>query len=195
MPGIRYTKLSGFTLVEAMVSVAIFAILMVSATDIFLSIVRSQRNTLSSKNAQEAVNYALEIMSKELRMAKVDDGYCEAAQKVYAVFDENGQPVESEDGPTIKFRNYEDKCVVYELDNVNKRLKVTRDGSWAYMTPANITISDLSFYVQHGNIQNEQPLVTVRFILSYFNSEAGQQTMQVQTSISSRSYENYEFGG
>ena len=42
---------------------------------------------------------------------------------------------------------------------------------------------------------NEQPLVTVRFILSYFNSETGQQTMQVQTSISSRSYENYEFGG
>jgi len=193
MPGIRYTKLSGFTLVEAMVSVAIFAILMVSATDIFLSIVRSQRNTLSSKNAQEAVNYALEIMSKELRMAKVDDGYCEAAQKVYAVFDENGQPVDK--GPTIKFRNYEDKCVVYGLDNAGGRLKVTRDGSWAYMTPANITISDLSFYVQNSDIQNEQPLVTVRFILSYFNSETGQQTMQVQTSISSRSYENYEFGG
>jgi len=195
MPGIRYTKLSGFTLVEAMVSVAIFAILMVSATDIFLSIVRSQRNTLSSKNAQEAVNYALEIMSKELRMAKVDDGYCEAAQKVYAVFDENGQPVESEDGPTIKFRNYEDKCVVYELDNPSGRLKVTRDGSWAYMTPANITISNLSFYIQHSDIQIGQPIITVRFILSYFNSEAGQQTMQVQTSISSRSYENYEFGG
>jgi prepilin-type N-terminal cleavage/methylation domain-containing protein len=195
MPGIRYTKLSGFTLVEAMVSVAIFAILMVSATDIFLSIVRSQRNTLSSKNAQEAVNYALEIMSKELRMAKVDNGYCGAAQKVYAVFDENGQLVESGDGLTIKFRNYEDKCVVYELDNPSGRLKVTRDGSWAYMTPANITISNLSFYIQHSDIQIGQPIITVRFILSYFNSETGQQTMQVQTSISSRSYENYEFGG
>jgi len=195
MPGIRYTKLSGFTLVEAMVSVAIFAILMVSANDIFLSIVRSQRNTLSSKNAQEAVNYALEIMSKELRMAKVDNGYCGAAQKVYAVFDENGQLVESGDGLTIKFRNYEDKCVVYELDNPSGRLKVTRDGSWAYMTPANITISNLSFYIQHSDIQIGQPIITVRFILSYFNSETGQQTMQVQTSISSRSYENYEFGG
>jgi prepilin-type N-terminal cleavage/methylation domain-containing protein len=187
--------LSGFTLVEAMVTVAIFAILMVSATDIFLSIVRSQRNTLSSKNAQEAVNYALEVMSKELRMAKVDDGYCGAAQKVYAVFDENGQPVDSGNGSTIKFRNYEDECVVYELDNSNGRLKVTRNGSWAYMTPVNITINNLSFYVQYSDIQSEQPLVTVRFILSYFNSETGQQTMQVQTSISSRSYENYEFGG
>lgn len=195
MPGIRYTKLSGFTLVEAMVTVAIFAILMVSATDIFLSIVRSQRNTLSSKNAQEAVNYALEVMSKELRMAKVDNGYCGAAQKVYAIFDENGQPAKSGNGSTIKFRNYEDECVVYELDNSSDRLKVTRNGSWAYMTPANITISDLSFYVQYSDIQTEQPLVTVRFILSYFNSETGQQTMQVQTSISSRSYENYEFGG
>ena len=193
MPGSKYKRL-GFTLIEAMVSVAIFAILMTSAIDIFLSIIKSQRNTLSSKNAQEAVNYALEIMSKELRMAKVDDGYCGAPQEVYAIFNENGQPA-TPSGPTIKFRNYEGECVVYRLDNSAGRLVIIRNGRQAYMTPADITISDLSFYLQHHDITIGQPQVTVRFIVSYFNTEAGQQTMQVQTSISSRSYENYEFGG
>ncbi|NCU44467.1 prepilin-type N-terminal cleavage/methylation domain-containing protein, partial [Candidatus Falkowbacteria bacterium] len=44
MPGINKNITSGFTLIESMVAVTIFALLIVSATDIFLSIIRSQRN-------------------------------------------------------------------------------------------------------------------------------------------------------
>lgn len=182
------TKKAGFTLVESLVAVAIFSLLIVSATDVFSSIIRSQRNTLSSKNAQESVSYALEIMSKELRMAKLDDGTCgsELAQKIYAV--SNGDT-------RIKFRNYQDVCVIYELDSVAHRLKIWHGADWAYMTPSNITISQLKFVAQNQDITTQQPLVTINFVLGYFNSETGLQSLQVQTSISSRFYENYEFGG
>lgn len=183
MLGIKRSS-EGFTLIESMVAVSIFALLIISATDIFLSIIRSQRNTLSSKNAQESVSYALEVMTKELRMAKIDDGTCGAAESVYAV---------TEDGKQIKFRNYQDICVTYSLDS--DRLKIRRGDSEAFMTPPNITISRLNFYASHLNVASEQPLITIRFVLSYLNTETGQQSLQVQTSVSSRFYENYQFGG
>ncbi|HNW55662.1 MAG TPA: type II secretion system protein [bacterium] len=176
-----------FTLIETMVSVAIFAILIVSATNIFLSIIRSQRNTLSAKNAQESISYVLESMAKEIRMAKIDDGSCITAGKVYQV--EN-------DGKKMKFRNYQNICVTYELEESSQRMMITRgDGHTAFMTPANIAISQLSFVIRHEDIKKEQPIVTIRFTFDYFNNEAGRQSMQIQTSISSRSYENYSFGG
>ena len=187
MRGISRRSAAGFTLLESMVAVAIFALLIVSATDVFMSIIRSQRNTLSSKNAQESVSYALEVMAKELRMAKIDDGTCGAAQQIYAV---------DESGERVRFRNYQDVCVTYELDETTGRLKIWRgENHWAYMTPANINISQLNFFASHLDVANEQPLITIRFDLSYLNSETGQQSLQIQTSVSSRFYENYQFGG
>jgi len=182
MIGKNKRRAHGFTLVESMVTVAIFSMLIVSATNIFLSIIRSQRNTLASKNAQEAVSYALEVMSKELRMAKVDDGKCSSSGygQVYVVDVNNDE---------IIFRNYQDECVTYFLDG--DRLKIKRDEKLAFMTPDNIEISQLNFTIKYPDINIEQPLVTVRFVLSYFNSDIGQQSLNVQTSISSRSYENY----
>lgn len=184
MPGINKNITSGFTLIESMVAVTIFALLIVSATDIFLSIIRSQRNTLSSKNAQESVSYALEVMTKELRMAKIDDGSCGQQANIYSV---------SPNGEEIKFINYQDVCVTYSLEN--NRLKIKRDDGQAYMTPPNITIGQLNFHATHLDIANQQPLVTIRFVLSYLNTETGQQSLQIQTSVSSRFYENYQFAG
>jgi len=190
MLGIK-RQLVGFTLVESMVAVAIFSLLIVSATDIFLSIIKSQRNTLSSKNAQESVSYALEVMTKELRMAKVDQGQCgpDVFQKVYAV---------SESGDQIKFLNYHDVCVTYWLKQDDSvpgqpvgRLMIQRGTDEAFMTPANIDISQLNFF---DDLATGQPLATIRFDLSYLNSETGRQSLQVQTSVSSRSYESSSFG-
>lgn len=184
MLGMIKRSAGGFTLIESMIAVAIFALLIVSATDIFLSIIRSQRNTLSSKNAQESVSYALEVMTKELRMAKIDDGNCGASKNIYAV---------NSSGEQIKFRNYQGVCVTYSLEN--DRLKIKRGEGSAYMTPANITISQLNFQASNLDVATEQPLITIRFVLSYLNTETGQQSLQVQTSVSSRFYENYQFGG
>ena len=117
-------------------------------------------------------------------MAKIDNGSCGAAESIYAV---------SADGEQIRFRNYQDVCVTYSLDS--GRLKIKRDDGQAYMTPPNITISQLNFHATNLDIANEQPLVTIRFVLSYLNTETGQQSLQIQTSVSSRFYENYQFAG
>lgn len=188
MLGERLIIKKAFTLIESMVAVAIFAILIVSATSIFLSIIKSQRNTLSAKNAQESISYALEAMAKEIRMAKIDDGSCITAGKVYETENYNGK---------IKFRNYQDVCVAYETVYVADRwrLMITRGSKTAYMTPNNVNVSRLNFSLRHEDIQIEQPIVTLRFDFDYFNNEAGRQSMQIQTTISSRSYENYSNGG
>jgi len=117
-------------------------------------------------------------------MAKIDDGSCGAAESIYAV---------SADGEQIRFRNYQDVCVTYSLDS--GRLKIRRDVNEAYMTPDNIVISKLNFQASNLDITTQQPLITIRFVLNYLNTETGQQSLQVQTSVSSRFYENYQFGG
>lgn len=184
MLGERLIIKKAFTLIESMVAVAIFAILIVSATSIFLSIIKSQRNTLSAKNAQESISYALEAMAKEIRMAKVDDGKCIVTGRVYQV---------EEGGRRIKFRNYQNTCVTYEV--IDKRLVITRGEKTAFMTPTSVKVDQLNFNLRNEDVEIQQPIVTLRFDFDYFNNEAGRQSMQIQTTISSRSYENYSYGG
>ena len=71
----NYNK--GFTMVELIVVIAVFMLIISVAVVIFISIIENQRIILSRERLLSQVSYAVEYMSKALRMASKDtSGSC-----------------------------------------------------------------------------------------------------------------------
>ena len=66
-------KNKGFTLIEIIVSMAVFLLVAGMAVSIFISIVTQQRRILSEQQLINQTSYVLEYMSKALRMAAIDE--------------------------------------------------------------------------------------------------------------------------
>jgi len=185
----------GVSLIELVVAVGLFAVITLSATAIFKLVIDGQRNSLSAQNVQENMRYAMEKMSKEMRMATIGNHDCEtlldsAPTAVYKVFNT------TDSDSTLYFKNQDNLCVAYYLDMSSKRLKIKLDtGSEIkddYITPAKIEVSDLKFFVNDDEIgvfHSTQPCVTMTMKAKASGLKGGVQEMRIQFSISSRYYE------
>lgn len=59
----------GFTLLEMLVSIAIFSVVIISSIGVLLSISAGQAKSSSAQVIQDNIRYTLELMTKELRQA------------------------------------------------------------------------------------------------------------------------------
>lgn len=164
------------TLLELMVALTLFAVVMLSTTQIFNLVVQAQRNALSSQNMQEDMRYLMEVITKEIRMAQVDlDGVCVSSDRVYYT-----------DGDILEFMNAEGQCVTYfERDGF---FMVNRDGSAERVTSEDTEILSLDF-IQFGEVPLEQPRITMKARIRVGGEDLEFQILDFQTSISTRHYE------
>jgi len=181
----------GVTLLEITVSVAIFSVVILSATQIFRMVIEGQRNAIASQNIQESMRYAFEAMAKEIRTAIISNHDCEslfdppavAANKIYNVT-ANGE------GDILYFKNKDDVCVAYYLEE--EALKVLREPDIALTTPSKIKVTALNFKVADdliGAFHSRQPLATMKMDIEAVGKDIHKQTMKIQTTIASRYYE------
>ena len=63
----------GFTLVEMLVSFAIFSIVIGISTGVFASMIKSQKYSLDTNQLLNQTSYFVEYMSRAIRMAVKDD--------------------------------------------------------------------------------------------------------------------------
>ena len=190
LKNIRQNK-KGVTLLEIIVSVAIFSVVMLSATEIFRMVIEGQRNAIASQNVQESMRYAFETMAKEIRTAVASNHDCEslfnppagATNKVF-------NTTTNSEGDILYFKNKDGDCVAYYLED--ETLKVIRESNIASTTPGKIKITNLDFKVTDdliGAFHSLQPLVTMKMDIEAAGKEMHKQTMKMQTTISSRYYE------
>lgn len=189
----------GFTLLEMIVAMFLFTLIMLAATQIFQLVIEGQRNALASQDIQESMRYALEVMSKEIRMAKRSDGDCPANPPPLAVnriFNFNT----SDNEKILYFKNKDDECVSYYLGFCNPSspdlngLRIRRGAlvNAACLTPSNIKVNSLKFTVIDNPIAgplNSQPRVTISMDLEVMGKAMHKQNIKIQTTISSRYYE------
>jgi prepilin-type N-terminal cleavage/methylation domain-containing protein len=62
-------KISGYTLVEMLVAISIFAILMLAVSTLFLTFYRQQSVDMGALQSTHDANYTLDLLSRELRRA------------------------------------------------------------------------------------------------------------------------------
>lgn len=178
------TKNGGYTLIEILVAVAIFFIILAGPASFLTTSLRAQMRALSSREVVDNSSYALEYVSRALRMVrKAPSQTCIPASRNY---NNTGNDVSK-----IRFLNYQNKCQEFSLlDGQLGENKSPDDSSSNFtgfvpLTSDDLEITALKFQIS-GDAQNDklQPKVTIIFE----NRKKGQSAIKtrVQTSVSQR---------
>lgn len=173
----------GFTLVELLVSISVFAMVMIAFVGLFISAIKQQRQTLRFNSLLNTASYVAEYMDRALRMAIKDrTGDCiGAANKNFSV-----------GVGSIRFLNYEMKCQEFYQDNSQIKVKKSPNATSASLpalgdalTPANIVVGPLNFLVSgDGQGDDLQPKITVNALIS--TTDTPPQKLRFQTTVSQR---------
>ncbi|MDP3244921.1 MAG: type II secretion system protein [bacterium] len=189
---------AGFTLVEVLVSLAVFSVIATIATDLSLSFYRTQRKTENMEELSFAARSIMERLVQEIRESEID----------YQAYGE-GTVGLSEN--TLYLSDSENQPIIFRKFNINEGcpeqdascLKISNNGTnWSSLTPKGVNLNDLRFYImplQNPFVFNqetltyqaqEQPYVTI--LLSLERTKPGflghKEKVSVQTSVSSRIY-------
>jgi len=180
----------GVTLLEMLVSIAIFSVVVLSATEIFKLVIVGQRDAIASQNLQESMRYTFETMAKEIRMAKISNNDCASEFGLPAAVNKVYNLSSNVDGDILYFKNKDDICVAYYLEG--DILKVRRGDDVAPTTPAKIKVNQLEFTVADdliGAYHSTQPSATMKMDVEVIGREVNMPVTRIQTTISSRYYE------
>ncbi len=176
----KIQKSQGFTIVEMLVSTAIFLIVLTITTSLFLINVRTQRYLLASVNASENISYAIEVMGREIRTGK-------------NFYSGNNY---------LSFLNAKKEKVTYSLSDHKIKREVMGDQSEIlisedkkmskqseFLTSDDIEVMDLNFIV-FGNSADDSLQTRVTILLKA-STQAGNQKLitNLETTLSSRQLE------
>lgn len=162
----------GFTLIEMMVAMAIFSLVVGASSGVFVSTLRAQRTSLATYEVLNQTSYAIEYMSRALRMAKKDDalGTCTGTAKLNYSFEDQ----------CLKFTNYNDGCQEFCL--VGDHLE---DENGNHLTGGNLVVDYFNVILAGASqppTDNLQPRLTISLGLT---GEEGS-VIKMQTTISQR---------
>ena len=178
----------GFSMIEMLVVVAVFSIMLGIIFGVFISTVRIQRRYLAYQQTLDQVSYAMEYMTRALRMSKkqLDD------PPLGCITDRCNYENPGADESKIKFiRPVEEggiKCQEFYLDGGKIMHKI--DGVALELTSDNLNITTLRFYIATGECQENlgiQDLYQPRVTIFLEGEEIKSKTkLKIQTTVSQR---------
>ena len=169
----RMMKNSGFTLIEVLVAMSIFAVVISVAIGVFVSGSGSQKKILEFNITQREASYLMETVSRELRMATAID-----------ISQENNN------NSSVEFTNYDEDLIKYcrsvadgSCTDNDTGDYFARDGE--VINSPDIKIEHLRFYVT-DDFNQTQPIITVSMKVKSVNQSGAE--FVLQNSISMRLY-------
>jgi prepilin-type N-terminal cleavage/methylation domain-containing protein len=175
-------KNSGFSVVELLVAVALFATVVAVVGNIFLVSLLGQRRFLAQEEIFEQASFLSEYMSRSLRMARKE-------MSAPACLSANGLNYEkTRSGNGIKFLNSQNVCQEFFLDTGSRRLKENKAGTEQFLTAADVEGLAFSLNLLGENQTDSlQPRVTFFLRLrSKASKPELQPVLDIQTTVSQR---------
>lgn len=169
-------KNKGFTLIEMLIAISVFSIIIIVLVNIFLTGIHIQRKISASQDVRASAQFALEVMSREMRMMQ-----------------DIGNEQKGNNDSDITFTNSQGEEITYCLsDSVG-----TCDSSGNYlaknnqvMTFSDIKIEELKFKVSNFSftaLPFLQPSIII-FIKAKSDNPKYPSPISLQTTISPRIY-------
>jgi prepilin-type N-terminal cleavage/methylation domain-containing protein len=190
----RESSSTAFTLIEVLVSVSIFAIVMLIATGAVFSIVEANKKTHSLKSVMTNLNFALESMARDMR---VGFGYtCNGSSECAAggtIF--NYKANRSVDGDSSYDSQDLNDRIEYTLASERLTKRVYGSGPIATLGAVPITASEIHilsmrFYLIGGSSSDgKQPKVLIT-IEGYAGVGQTRSDFNIQTTVSQRSIDS-----
>ena len=160
-------KTFGFTLLEMLVSVAIFTIATFIIMVTLFSVINAQRKVVALQNADDNLRFAFEVMAKEIRTG--GNFHCGLNLNDVSITPQNCPS----GGVSFTFQNALNQAVTYQI-NQNQLVKSSNgtrpcDGAPAtaedclrLTAPAVVIVDRLAFYANGtGSFDGEQSRVTI----------------------------------
>ena len=152
------TTAKAFTLIELMVSIALFSIVISTVATSYLNLLSIERQVRATNDIANNLNFVVDTMARSIRTGTnyqcggVGGGNCSTANSAFAFKDDSGN------------------TNTYVLDSTNHAIGecpnqtttcVVGSGTYAAITDPRITVNRLDFYVRGvGTGDNTQPFVT-----------------------------------
>ncbi len=177
----------GFTLVEIMVSVSIFAVVMLMVSSSIYTVFDSNKKSQTLRSVMDNLNLSLEAMTRTIRFGK--DYHCDINAGVQS------SPRDCAGGASsIAITDFNGNRVVYKL--VGTRIARTiNGGSDIYVTGPDVTISTTTFRVLGSATYSSasdlfQPKVII-VIDGYAGAKAtSRSSFVLQTTVSQRQFDS-----
>jgi len=178
-------KNQGFTLIEILVTIGIFAIAMMVASAIFINVSNLQQQTANLAQLQNEGRYIIEKVAKEIRGRELDY---------------NEMNINLESGSTDKLLFKPDEYgEIYEIayDNETKSIEITiADDSGSKVARLNsesVAVDQFQFILTPAEAPGDEPSVQSRvtLLLAISNRdglEKYRKSLSLQTTISSKIY-------
>lgn len=192
----RNKSLTGFTLVEMMVSVAIFAIVMTIALGSLLAISESDRKAQTLKSVINNLNFALDSMSRSIRTGSVY--HCDASQSPLT----SPRDCSVSSATSLAYQPSEGGTYVYRLEVADAALcgqpagrvgcivrSVNGGTSYSAITSSEVYINALKFYVTGAQSAALQPKVTILISGTVTVTATQTSSFNLQTSVTQRLYD------
>ena len=175
----------GFTLVEILVAVGLFLAVTAVVFGAYVFIIRSQVRALAQQELLNQTSYAMEYMSRALRMAKKDltNSCLGASSSGYNYWGANGW---------IRFLNYKDKCQEFSLSGGRLRQRESSDstsgnfGMYSFLTSSDFSVSQFLVGASgySGWSQGDAIQASITFLLDISGRE--NTNIRIQTTVSQR---------
>ncbi len=187
---------AGFSLVEMLVAIAVFMILVVILSGIYVAFSRNQARANVSQKMVNSLQYTLEIMSRQIRDNSIVD-----FSNTCPILGYTGSCIllQREDGSLFAFAYNNDSLEYVLVDKGESGVYsvISEPGSVIqFLSPEgnNIKVGLMKFYIQPSTNPylpagpNQQPKVTIILQASYSGSASLDIVYNLQTTVSSRIY-------
>ena len=174
-------KKQGFTLLEALVAVFIFALMMTAVSGIFAKIIQTHRDARNVQENLESAQYAMNLMAKTLRTSSIDDTV--------------GSPAPAPNG-ILLYDYSQSKCIMYTFNGTEVRSQKSSIAAFSDITdcyaangatysPSNVIAKNVDgkFDYTASSASTTMGKVTVSMTISQ-----GDDAARIQSSVSLRDY-------
>lgn len=174
-------KKNGFTLLEMIISMGVFAVAVLIAVSSLLALTNAQRKALVFQSTQDNLRFAMEAMTRDIRTgnfyycgANLDDIPPTASFKDC-----------SSGGPSLNFTNVSGQRITYQ--NLDNRIQKSQDGgNFQSLTSSDVGIEYLTFYVIGSPDDDEfHPRITI-VARGVSGSGSSISELSLQTTVSQR---------
>jgi len=152
-------NIKGFTLIEMMTALAIFVVIMLIATNIYVVINNSQRRVVTMQKVMDDTRYLTEAIAQDIRLGRINyDFYSNATNNSVSAIDLHPEAV-----ATVKVLavvNQLNETVFYNfLDDDSNRVQYCKQeqatdcdlteiaSGWQDVTPEDVEITDMQFII------------------------------------------------
>jgi len=164
---LRLNKSNGFTLIEVLVSVFIFAMMIVVISQIYIAVLRTERIAYALLNSENNIRNNLEVIARSIRVGK--------------------NFIVSEDQREISFDYFSEGSwgtMKYRFNENENNLEKFADGRFLPLFDPQINVGYSRFYVQDSGSKSQKTVIIVLEASTKVNDKT--YAFNVQTSITPR---------